>query len=184
MLKYITATTQVLSRSNTDEFLMHMTEHLVNITSNHQNDVLWCECLGDNRCFAFPSILSASLQCEGWAQLWPILGWTLHPPDLSEPLRFVFSPRIEAMKWITHNWGKSLLNHPDLNPSPIFEGGHLPVKSPASGLFTQLFIQVQIKENIKAPRHWPLCWEFTEFPPQKASNAEMLPFHDVIMILI
>ena len=34
-------------------------------------------------------------------------------------------------------------------------------KSPASPLFTQLFIQVQIKENIKAPRHWPLCGEFT-----------------------
>ena len=33
----------------------------------------------------------------------------------------------------------------------------------------------QIKENIKAPRHWPLCGEFTgtgEFPAQKASNAE------------
>ena len=23
------------------------------------------------------------------------------------------------------------------------------------------FIQVQIKENIKAPRHWPLCGEVT-----------------------
>ena len=34
-------------------------------------------------------------------------------------------------------------------------------KSPASRLFTQLFIQAQIKENIKAPRHWPLCGEFT-----------------------
>ena len=32
------------------------------------------------------------------------------------------------------------------------------LKSPASPyIFTQLFIQVQIKENIKAPRHWPLC---------------------------
>ena len=28
-------------------------------------------------------------------------------------------------------------------------------------LFTQLFIQAQIKEYIKAPRHWPLCREFT-----------------------
>ena len=29
------------------------------------------------------------------------------------------------------------------------------------------FIQVQVKENIKGPRHWPLWWEFTgagEFP--------------------
>ena len=42
-------------------------------------------------------------------------------------------------------------------------------------LFTQPFIQTQIKENIKAPRHWPLCGEFTgtgEFPAQKASYAE------------
>ena len=36
------------------------------------------------------------------------------------------------------------------------------LKSPASPLFTQPFIQKQIKENIKAPRHWPLCGEFTE----------------------
>ena len=28
-------------------------------------------------------------------------------------------------------------------------------------LFTQPFIQTQIKENIKAPRHWLLCGEFT-----------------------
>ena len=34
------------------------------------------------------------------------------------------------------------------------------LKSPAYGLFTQLFIQVQIKEDITAPRHWPLCGEF------------------------
>ena len=45
----------------------------------------------------------------------------------------------------------------------------------ASRLFTQPFIQTQIKENIKAPRHWPLCGGFTgtgEFPAQRASNAE------------
>ena len=49
------------------------------------------------------------------------------------------------------------------------------LKSPASRLFTQSFIQTQMKENIKAPRHWPLCGEFTgtgEFPAQMASNAE------------
>ena len=51
----------------------------------------------------------------------------------------------------------------------------LRLKSPASRLFTQPFIQAQIKENIKVPRHWPLCGEFTgtgEFPAQMASNAE------------
>ena len=38
---------------------------------------------------------------------------------------------------------------------------------------------VQIKENIKAPRRWPLCGEFTvtgEFPAQRASNAEKVSF--------
>ena len=49
------------------------------------------------------------------------------------------------------------------------------LKSPASRLFILSFIQAQIKENIKAPRHWPLCGEFTgigEFPAHRASNAE------------
>ena len=35
------------------------------------------------------------------------------------------------------------------------------LKTPASRLFTQSFIQALIKENIKAPRHWPLCGKFT-----------------------
>ena len=48
-------------------------------------------------------------------------------------------------------------------------------KSPASGLYARPFVQVQIKENIKAPRHW-LCEGnppvIGEFPAQRASNAE------------
>ena len=39
--------------------------------------------------------------------------------------------------------------------------GRWRLKSPASPLFTQPFIKAQIKENIKAPRHWPLWGEFT-----------------------
>ena len=35
------------------------------------------------------------------------------------------------------------------------------LKSPDSRLFTQPFIEAQIKENIKAPLHWPLYREFT-----------------------
>ena len=53
--------------------------------------------------------------------------------------------------------------------------GAIASQSPASRLFTQPFIQAQIKENIKALRHWPSCGEFTgdrEFPSQMASNAE------------
>ena len=43
----------------------------------------------------------------------------------------------------------------------------------------QPFIQAQIIENIKAPRHWPLCGEFT-------SNAEIVSIwwrHHVILQL-
>ena len=45
----------------------------------------------------------------------------------------------------------------------------------ASRLFTQLFDQAEIKENFKAPRHWPLWGELPgtgDFPAQRASNAE------------
>ena len=32
---------------------------------------------------------------------------------------------------------------------------------PSTHLVYSTIIQVQIKQNIKALRHWPLCWEFT-----------------------
>ena len=54
-------------------------------------------------------------------------------------------------------------------------------------LFTQPFIQAKIKKDIKDPRHWPLCGEFTggcEFPAQMASNAENVGWrHHVLLIL-
>ena len=47
------------------------------------------------------------------------------------------------------------------------------IKSPVLRLFTQPFIQAQMEENTKAPRHWPLWGEFTgDFPAQWASKAE------------
>ena len=49
------------------------------------------------------------------------------------------------------------------------------LKSPASRLFTQSFIQAQIKENIKAPCHWSLWGEFVGdrwIPRITAINAE------------
>ena len=60
-----------------------------------------------------------------------------------------------------------------INPLHWRHNGRWRLKSPAAPLFTQSFIQAQIKENIKAPRHWPLCVEFTnEFPAQMINNAE------------
>ena len=48
------------------------------------------------------------------------------------------------------------------------------LKSPVFRLFTQPFIQVQLKENNKALRHWPLCGEFSDQWAQMASNAEKI----------
>ena len=50
----------------------------------------------------------------------------------------------------------------------------------------QPFIQAQIKENTKAPRHWPFCGEFTgdwwiPLTKLKASNTEKFPSDNVIM---
>ena len=58
------------------------------------------------------------------------------------------------------------------------------LKSPASRLFTQAFIQVQIKENIKDPRHWPLRWSPVNPPHKGPVTRKMFPFDDVIMLCI
>ena len=40
-------------------------------------------------------------------------------------------------------------------------------------VYWTVYSDTQIKQNIKAPRHWPVCGEFTgEFPAQMAINAE------------
>ena len=44
-----------------------------------------------------------------------------------------------------------------------------------SQLFAQPFVQAQLKENFKAPSHWPLWGESTGdrwIPSQRASSAE------------
>ena len=54
------------------------------------------------------------------------------------------------------------------------------LKSMVSGLFAQPFVQTQIKENIRAPRHWNLWGKQPVtggFPSQMTSNA----FDDVII---
>ena len=51
------------------------------------------------------------------------------------------------------------------------------LKSPASRLFTEQVIQVEIKENIKVPRHWPFVRGSHKWPVTR----KMFPFDDVIM---
>ena len=60
-------------------------------------------------------------------------------------------------------------------------------QSPASPLFTQPFIEAQIKENIKAPRHWLCVWGIHRWPvnsPHKwPVTRKMFPFDDVSMCM-
>ena len=62
------------------------------------------------------------------------------------------------------------------------------VLPPCFMLFWYHYSDVIIKENIKAPRHWPLCGEFTgtgEFPAQRARYAENVSIwwrHHVVVI--
>ena len=51
-------------------------------------------------------------------------------------------------------------------------------------IVTQSFIQAQIKVNIKVPRHWPLCKEFTGdrwVPRIKEIARKLYPIDDIIM---
>ena len=57
----------------------------------------------------------------------------------------------------------------------------------ASRVFTQPFIQAQIKEKTLKLRVTGLCEENSpvtgKFPAQRASNAEMCPLNDVINVI-
>ena len=98
----------------------------------------------------------------------------------------MISHRIEQYNWdIITSWHVqtffTLQEVCGENP-PVIHNNDVIVGSMASQitcltLFTQPFIRAQIKENIMAPRHWPLCGEF---PAQMASNTENV-FDDVIM---
>ena len=61
------------------------------------------------------------------------------------------------------------------------------LKSPASRVFAQPFVQAQIKEITKAPRHRPLWRESTDdrcFPPHKVPvTRKMFPFDNVTMLI-
>ena len=86
----------------------------------------------------------ASLSREGWVNFsFADISVYIKLTDISVYIKLTFLYSSSAIITLTSQWARWRL------------------KSPASGLFTQLFIQVQIKENIKGPRHWPLCGEFT-----------------------
>ena len=50
-------------------------------------------------------------------------------------------------------------------------------------VYSTVYSKVQIKENIKAPRHWPLWWEFTGNIPRTKGpvTRKTFPLDDVIV---
>ena len=76
----------------------------------------------------------------------------------SDPVAILLVNGSAAFIWkLRCHWLKWLVTETDRPYDDVIMGA----KSPASRLFTQPFIQTQIKENIKASGHWPLCGEFT-----------------------
>ena len=97
------------------------------------------------------------------------MGWLLYFPETLEASPFKFH-MISVCEWDFYGHAATKTHYNDV----IWARWRL--RSPASRLFIKPFIQAQIKENIKAPRHWPFCAGYSpvtdEFPAQKASNAE------------
>ena len=81
--------------------------------------------------------------------------WFLEPPPAHQQLWYWLC-KVDTLQWC-HNGQDGVSNH-----------------QPHNCLLNHLF-KAQIKENTKAPRHWPLYGECTgdgEFPTQRAGNAE------------
>ena len=52
-------------------------------------------------------------------------------------------------------------------------------------VYSTVYSGADIKKNIKAPRHWPLCGNSPmagEVPARMASNAKKFIFDDVVMV--
>ena len=103
--------------------------------------------------------------CETQLQMcvqWNLFVWNMRVWSgcLERSINRKFSPRIITMTSWWERW-------------------HL--KSPASRLFTQPFIQAQIKEKIKAQRHWPLWGIHRNSLHKGPVTRKIFPFDDFII---
>ena len=127
----------------------------------------WCICLSSSLC------LCNTLQY--WTALWQhsTVDWYFHGLSyFTIFLRFIQTNWPFSMKKIQAITTRYAVRYHKIYPYTIYTvySGNITLtsqwarwllKPPASRLFTQLFIQAQINENIKASRHWPLLGEFT-----------------------
>ena len=80
---------------------------------------------------------------------------------------FIYQSNVIEYWW---KYARDQRGHDKPHYSDVIQG-RWRLKSPASPLSSQPFIQAEIKENIKVPRQWPLDVP-GEFPAQMASNSE------------
>ena len=70
-----------------------------------------------------------------------------------------------SLQW-RHNERDSVSNHPVV-----------------CNLLLKPFVQTQINENTKAPRHWPFLGSSVDSPHKGPVTRKMFPFDDVIMVV-
>ena len=64
--------------------------------------------------------------------------------------------------------------------SKLIMGPHLPL----NGLFGEQLVQLNNKDNIKNPNHWPIQGKLLviiQYPPQRPAMRKAFPGHYVIM---
>ena len=124
----------------------------------------------------------AKLSCSDSASIRPLTYWLLGDVLVISQSHFLNSVYeliswalpVKFVKWVS--WStfddKSTM-------VPVYYSD-VTMSAMASQKFTQTFVQAQIKENIKAPRHWPLWGEFTadRWIPRKKGHLtrKMFPF--------
>ena len=89
------------------------------------------------------------------------IGWQHNSQPIRSHVRKLILPNIGFNMDLLSNPGHIKITADLQNITVTSWWARWRLKSTASRLFTQPFIQAQINDNIKVPRHWPLCVEFT-----------------------
>ena len=94
----------------------------------------------------------------------PITPWGMWHGLWTLPVKLLSRAATEHIWWqVNIGWGNSLMpsGHNELNHYNGVIMGTMASQITSLKIVYSTVIQAQIKENIKAPRHWPLCGELT-----------------------
>ena len=129
------------------------------LASNAENVAIWWR---HNIFSLIPESTGVEVRCYGDRS---IISTDLHGNKHRMDILFIFRQTYTNEQWfisrITDRLFLLIYSISELGIAVTSEWARWRLKSSASQLFTHPFIQAQIKENIQAPRNWPLCGEFT-----------------------